>query len=295
MSQTRRKFLRFLGLSSLFIITSPKTFNLYNPRVLVDDDERLCREKFRIFVNAGIKDNALGDIITEIGKSFIDTEYVAGTLDTNPDSERLVTNLTGLDCVTFVENCLTFARCLKQNKTLFDDYKAELERIRYRDGVIDGYASRLHYFTDWIYNNQEKGVVRDISQEIGGVEYTKKIDFMSKHVNSYKQLADKKNLENIKTAEDAINSRTYYYVPKESISVVYSSLKNGDIIATTTTIVGLDVTHTGYVFKGDDGGTYFMHASLKSKKVIISDNQLQDYVMEDSKKTGIIVARPQEL
>ena len=282
-------------LSSLFFITSFTCFNANSLKTLLpDDNEKICNEKFTILVDANVKNNAVGDVITEIGKSFLGTEYVAGTLDVNTNSENLVIDFTGLDCVTFIENCLTFSRCLKQNKTSFEDYKKELEKIRYREGKIEGYGSRLHYFTDWIFNNQEKGIVKDITAEIGGVEYSKKINFMSKHPESYPQLSNKDNFENIKAAEDAINSRTYYFIPKEKISSVYSLLKNGDIIATTTTIPGLDVTHTGYVYKGDDGGTYFLHASLKSKKVIISAKQLQEYVMEDLKKTGIIVARPLE-
>ncbi|MGH2574385.1 MAG: N-acetylmuramoyl-L-alanine amidase-like domain-containing protein, partial [Ignavibacteria bacterium] len=235
------------------------------------------------------------EAISAVGKSFIGTEYVGNTLEVNPTSEKLVINLTGLDCVTFVENCLTFARCLKDNRTSFEDYKKELEKIRYRDGIIDGYVSRLHYFTDWIYNNQEKEIVKDITQEIGGVVYDKKINFMSTHPKSYKKLSVKNNLEQIKNTEEAINSRNYYYIPKDNISPIYDSLQTGDIIGTTTNIPGLDVTHTGFVYKKEDGGTYFMHASLKNKQVIISDNSLADYVGEDSKKTGIIIARPQEV
>jgi hypothetical protein len=118
---------------------------------------------------------------------------------------------------------------------------------------------------------------------------------MSTHTKSYKQLADKTNLDNILTAEEAINSRNLYYIPKNDIHKVYDLLHNGDIIATTTKIEGLDVTHTGYVYKGDDGGTYFMHASSIKKQVIISPEQLEDYIALDSKKTGIMVARPQEV
>ena len=142
------------------------------------------------------------------------------------------------------------------------------------------------------YNNEEKGIVKNITQDIGGVEYNKKINFMSTHTSSYKQLSDKSQIEDIKTAEEAINSRNYYYIPQKSIAKAYDLMQNGDIIATTTKIDGLDVTHTGYVYKGDDGGTYFLHASSKSKQVIISDNQLAGYIAEDSKKTGIMVARP---
>jgi hypothetical protein len=291
--QSRRKFIKTSALSSLFIFGLPGSVNLKNFSFFDDYDEVLCRKKFKAFVDEGVKSLPIGDAIVMIGKSFVGTDYVAGTLDKNM-SEGLVINLTGLDCVTFVENCLTFARCVKQGKTSFDDYKAELKKIRYRDGLIDGYGSRLHYFCDWIYDNEAKGIVKDISAEIGGVAYNKKIDFMTTHTKSYKQLTDDSNLSAIAASEDAINSRYYYYIPTKDISKSYDLMLSGDIIATTTNIGGLDVTHTGYVYK-EGGGTYFMHASSKSKQVIISPEELQEYVASDSKKTGIMVARPLEV
>jgi hypothetical protein len=292
---TRRNFFKSSAVSTLFLYGLVKGIDLNSTPLFFDDyDEVICRKKFKIFIDAGLKDKPIGDVIVEVGKSFIGTDYVAGTLDKSMD-EKLVVNLTGLDCVTFVENCLIFARCVKKGKTSFDDYKKELEKIRYRDGVLDGYASRLHYFSDWIYNNEDKRIVKNITADIGGVSYDKKINFMSTHTKSYKQLADKTNLDNILIAEEAINSHNLYYIPKNDIHKAYDLLQNGDIIATTTKIEGLDVTHTGYVYKGDDGGTYFMHASSIKKQVIISPEQLEDYIGLDSKKTGIMVARPQEV
>lgn len=261
---------------------------------LSDDDEKICIDKFKTFSDAGIIKNSIGAIINYVGKSFLGTEYVAGTLEIN-DEEQLVINFGGLDCVTFVENCLTFGRCLKKNKTSFDDFKDELQSIRYRDGKINGFASRLNYFCDWIYNNEQKGIVKNITKDIGGLIYDKTINFMSKHKKSYKQLSDQSELAMIVMCEQEINTRDLYYIPKKSISKIYDSLQTGDIIATTTTIDGLDVTHTGYVYKGEDGGTYFMHASSKSGEVIISKKSLSDYISEDTKKTGIMVARPQDV
>lgn len=290
---TRRNFIKTSALSAIFLSAVPQSLKLINNVFWDDYDEVLCRKKFKLLLGNEVQKLPIGDVIAEVGKSFIDTDYVAGTLDKNK-SESLVINLTGLDCVTFVENCLVFARCVKQGKTTFDDYKAELKKIRYRDGVINGYSSRLHYFCDWIWDNESKGIVKNITADIGGVSYSKNIDFMSTHTNSYKQLADSAELEGIKASEDAINSRYYYYIPTKDISKSYDLMQTGDIIATTTSIGGLDVTHTGYVYK-EAGGTYFMHASSKSKKVIISGEELQEYVAGDSKKTGIMVARPQDV
>jgi hypothetical protein len=294
MSITRRDFIKQTAVTGLILTGLPALSKDVFTSLFDDYDEVICKKKFKIFVDAGLKSSPFGDAIAEIGKSFLGTDYVAGTLDKETKSEKLVINLTGLDCVTFVENCLTFARCVISGKTSFEDYLAELQKIRYRDGVIDGFASRLNYFCDWIYNNEDKGIVKNITEKLGGVPYKKTINFMSNHVKSYKQLSNSTELEGIKACEEAINSRDYYYIPTSSISKAYDNMKNGDIIATTTNITGLDVTHTGYVYK-DGGGTYFLHASSKSKQVIISSEELQEYVASDSKKTGIMIARPSEV
>jgi len=286
---SRRNFIKTSALSALLLSPLGSLANAKNLSFFDEYDEVLCRKKFKLFVEEGLQDLPIGEVMTKVGESFIGTDYVAGTLDKNM-SESLVVNLQGLDCVTFVENCLVFARCVKLGKTSFDDYKAELKKVRYRGGTIDGYASRLHYFCDWISDNEEKGIVKNITSDIGGVTYNKQINFMSTHTGSYKQLADQSSINGILNAEEAINSRIYYYIPKKDISKAYDGMETGDIIATTTSIGGLDVTHTGLVYK-DGGGTYFMHASSKSKQVIISKNSLADYVSEDSKKTGIMVAR----
>lgn len=290
MKQSRRNFIKTSAVSALVLTGLPAITKSFSPALWDDYDEVLCRKKFKALVADGVQSLPIGDVIAEVGKSFIGTDYVAGTLDKNM-SEGLVINLTGLDCVTFVENCLVFARCIKQGKTSFDDYKAELKKIRYRDGAIDGYSSRLHYFCDWIFDNDAKGIVKNITADIGGVSYNKNIDFMSTHTKSYKQLSNSGELDGIIAAENAINQRYLYYIPTKDISKSYDQMQTGDIIATTTSIGGLDVTHTGYVYK-ETGGTYFMHASSKSKQVIISTEELQDYVASDSKKTGIMVARP---
>ncbi|MBK8554093.1 MAG: DUF1460 domain-containing protein [Ignavibacteria bacterium] len=269
-------------------ISSPNLTNLTNP---ADDYEKMkCTKKLKSF-DASLSSLPLNEVIVEVGKTFIGTPYVAGTLDEDPNSEEVVIRITGLDCVTFVENALTFSRLIKEGKTDFEDYKAELEKIRYRDGKNTGYPSRLHYFTDWIYDNQKKGIVTDITKEIGGVPYLKTIDFMTTHTSSYKQLAnDEASVNEMISIENNINSREINYIPKENVAGIYDKLQNGDIIGITSIIDGLDVAHTGYVYK-QDGYTYLMNASLKDKQVEISGVELQDYLMGNAKQSGIIVAR----
>src|SRR4030067_3263649 len=89
-----------------------------------------------------------------------------------------------------MENAFFFSRLIKKGKTSFEDYKNELTFIRYRDGKIDQYPSRLHYFSDWIYNNQQKGIIKDITEEIGGEQISFSLNFMSTHPDAYKHLKE---------------------------------------------------------------------------------------------------------
>ena len=265
--------------------------NLYNSISAKDDYEKMkCKKKLASF-DTSMKSLPINELIAEVGKTFTGTPYVAGTLDQNPNTEEVVISITGLDCVTFVENCLIFSRLIKEGKTDFEDYKKELEKIRYRNGMNEGYPSRLHYFTDWIYDNEQKGIVTDITKEIGGVPYNKTIDFMTTHRNSYKQLSDnQENFNQMVEVENKINSHQLYYIPKDDIALIYDKLQTGDIVGITSNLDGLDVAHTGYVYK-DGGYTYLMNASLKNKQVEISSMELQDYMINNPKQGGIVVAR----
>lgn len=285
----RREFLKasaILGISSAVLPSLLKAYNISD-----DYEDMKCTKIIKSF-DASIKDKPIDEIIIEVGKSFLATPYVAGTLDVNPNKERLIVHVTGLDCVTFCENSLTIARILKQGKADFDSYKKELEKIRYRDGKIDGYASRLHYFSDWIYDNDKKGIVKDITQEIGGVQYNKTIDFMSTHPDSYTALKNNPDaVAQIQAVENDINSRQLYYIPVDSLPKVFDSLQSGDIVGITSDVGGLDVAHTGIIYK-EDGVPHLLNASLKLKQVVISDGSIQDYIRGNKKQSGIMVCRP---
>ncbi len=257
-----------------------------------DSEIKAVKKKLKSF-DASWSDLEINQIIINVGKSFLGTEYVAGTLDKNTSEEKLVIKISGLDCVTFVENTLAMARIIRKGTVDFDSYKNELTKIRYRNGEIEGYTSRLHYYTDWIYDNEKKGIVTDITKSIGGIPYYKKINFMSSHVNSYKQLSENPEYaDEMKAIEKAMNRRDLYYIKKNEVDNYYDALESGDIIATTTNIEGLDVTHTGFIYK-TKSKTLFLHASITKGEIIISKEELKEYLQSNKKQTGIIVARPQ--
>ena len=124
-------------------------------QVFSPKDVEICQSKFQLAVDKNLAEKPIGDVIVEIGRSFIGTDYLSHGLEKDGD-EQLVINLTGLDCTTFLENSLVLAQCIKKGETSFEDYMNELQLIRYRDGVIDQYPSRLHYFSDWIFDNINK-------------------------------------------------------------------------------------------------------------------------------------------
>jgi len=225
---------------------------------------------------------------------FLNTPYVAGTLEQSDSvKEALVVNLRELDCTTFVENCLALSRTLQLPSPDYDSFLRELQKIRYRKGLINGYASRLHYTTDWIYDNVEKGIFEDITYALGGRKFKPNVYFMSENPQKYLHLAnDSVAVQQIASIEKSINARnTYYYIPKKEIPRRQSLIKNGDIICFTTSISGLDVSHIAIAY-WRNGELTFIHASSTAKKVIVNQQSLIDYCFMIQTCTGIMVLRP---
>lgn len=228
--------------------------------------------------------------IITVGLSFLQTPYVAKTLEIGP-KESLVVNLSGLDCTTFVENVLAFSYLLHSGNTDFNAFTNQLEKIRYRDGVLNGYASRLHYFSDWIANNEKKGYMEDITRDIGGEKSLKTINFMSSHRELYPFLKDDLNYNAIKNSEKLLSEQTLWTLKVEDIIANENKIHNGDIIALTTSIDGLDITHTGLAIFLEDERLHLLHAS-SSGEVKISEEPLSEYLQSVKYNTGIRVARP---
>jgi hypothetical protein len=236
----------------------------------------------------------IGECIGNIALLLLGTEYIAGTLE-GKGPERCRVDLTGLDCVTFFENMLCISRILKQDNTSFDDFKAELTFTRYREGVLTDYTSRLHYTSDWIYDNEKKKVVRNITREIGGEELPLKVSFMSKNPDYYQALKKfPEFIETIAKFEKEISQRKHWYIPQRKIKEAQKHIKTGDIIAFATDKEGLDYGHTGLAYQDETGKIRLLHASQKEKKVLL-DTELHEYTQALETHTGITLARPLEV
>jgi len=257
-------------------------------------DDTTTREAFAAVMQRaeaeGWHQRPFGALVQHVGLSFRGAPYAEGLLDESLE-EHLVVDLKQFDCVTFVEIALAMARGIAAEDYAYDTFTAHLQDQRYRDGQIEGYCSRLHYFTDWIYDNATRGTVTDLTASLGGIPMDDPPTFMGRHRQAYNQLAASDSLyEELLQVEAVIAAQPRYYIPQDQIHEVYAQLQSGDIIALATDIDGLDVSHTGLVYRGPEGTVGLLHASLEDGVKVSPD--LQRYVQNNRRQIGIVVARP---
>ncbi len=253
-------------------------------------DKEILEQVFEAFKDE--KNTPISDLMVKVGTFFKGTPYKAATLEINPDGEKLVINLREMDCTTFAENVLAISRTIKSGNPTFEKFATELQNIRYRDGKIDGYTSRIHYFSDWIFENDRSKIVKSVSKEIGGTIYPKPINFMSTHPGSYLQLKENHELiQKIANQEKEMSARETYFIPEEKIGGIESKLMDGDIVGITSRVEGLDISHVGILIR-KSGRIHLMHASSVANKVIVSEETLEEYLLNSKSVTGIMVVRP---
>lgn len=236
--------------------------------------------------------------IIYFGKKFLGIPYVGHTLE-NGDKEHLIVNLHELDCTTFVETLTALSLCDKSNKRTFADYCMALSKVRFRNGRMTDYTSRLHYFTWWAEDNESLGIVKEIVAETAPFTavQTINIHYMSAHPTLYKHLKNNPEfVSKIKNHEDESNGKKYRYIPKGNLSWGKDSslgiVEDGDIVAMLTDSDSLDTRHIGVAF-WQNGKLHLMHASSLYKKVVMSRETFYDYEKKQSKHTGIRVFRLQ--
>ena len=235
----------------------------------------------------------IDEILQTVSTKLLGATYREGLLDRG-ETEKLFVSLTEFDCVLFVETVLAFSRNLRSPSPSYDNFVEKLQEVRYVNGNLDGYCSRLHYFSEWIRNNQERNIVRDLTSELGGVPLHKTLNFMSSNWQKYPRLKNNEaNYQCILAMEQKLEielrSQPLRYIPSHKIRSIYSLLKAGDIIAVTTDLTGLDATHTGLVYPTANG-IGLIHASPSGYVKVATD--LQRYVEGVDHAIGIMVARP---
>ena len=178
---------------------------------------------------------------------------------------------------------------LRGNYRLLNSGK-NIKFIRYRQGKIDGYASRLHYFTDWIRDNEKKQVLKDVSRLLGGKPCRKKINYMTTHRELYAGLKNETQLGRMLLVEKQLSRKGFHIIGRDKIARLQAGIQQGDIIAFATDQEGLDVAHVGFAQR-QGRHLHLLHASSKEGAVVISKETLGAFLKSNKKFTGIMIAR----
>ena len=229
------------------------------------------------------------------GETFLGRPYVHYTLEGNP-TEQLVVNLQQFDCTTFIETTLALALTDQELTANYRPVQAEpvfrkyLTKIRYRNGQIDGYASRLHYLSDWLRDNERKGFIQDITHEIGGVQVQKDVNYMTSTMHKYPALSDPLVYRQMAQVQTDISRHPFWFIRKNQFRAIEPKLREGDIVLLTAARPGLDTRHVGYA-TWRNGRVYLLHASSDHHKVVITSQPLADYLLSNKRLSGVRVAR----
>lgn len=275
---------------SLLLFLTVVGFHMKAQTVVCEAQDRVLMDS--VFAKAkreNWKDLPSAQLMDTLAVQFLGTPYVSKTLEAT-GGEKLVVNFTGVDCTTFMETVLALAVVIKKDQADYQSYVNIIESIRYREGIMRGYASRLHYLSEWIRDNEQKGYITDMTKRLKGIYYPKHINFMSTHRSSYKQLEHDSVYQSIKTVEDSNNTHRLVYIPTGHIKAIEHVLHAGDIVGITTTIKGLDVVHVGLVHRVGKR-VHLLHASSDKKKVVVSKLPLVDYLNAHKIQTGVFIAR----
>ncbi len=252
----------------------------------------------------------LGTVTQMIGESFLGSEYKANLLDRSPSQpagrEQLIASLQQFDCVLFLETAIALAQTVQQptqspeqaEQTFFEF----LQRYRYRNGINNDYCNRLHYFSDWISENDRRGLVQNMGKTLSGIPLGGSLSFMSQNWHKYPVLTAHPEFKTcIAQAEAQLNTQTVFYIPTQEIQAHYAQIQPGDVIGIVTSVPGLDTTHSGIAYAAlDPEDTQpkrqkptrigLLHAAARSGVKISPD--LQRFVSQVNGAIGIMIARP---
>lgn len=225
---------------------------------------------------------------------MLGTPYASGTLEAGIE-ERLIVRTDSVDCTTFVETVLALTLAERDGMLTYSRFKYRLRQIRYRGGIIDGYASRLHYFSDWVCDNERKGILEERTCSIGGKTQYITLNFMTMHPDSYPALKnDISQVGRMKRVESRWQHRRVCYIPKSKLNKKTEELgiHNGDILAFTTSVGGLDVVHMGFACRVGEN-IHLLHASSEKGEVVLDiARTLFEYSVSKRTHTGIRVVSP---
>jgi Protein of unknown function (DUF1460) len=258
--------------------------------------------KYQTLIERGLAGNwgelPVGDRTTKIGLALVGTPYRNYTLELDDRIEAPSVNMAGMDCWTFFEIALGTARALKASASPTpQDLLRMIELDRYRGGRCNGvFTSRLHYLEQWLYDNQSRGLVRNVTPTLPGARRLKRdMREMSAFWRSSRQLrANPALVPELARIERQLSRRGIWYVPKRKVPAAEKYLRNGDIVCIVTTWPRGYTSHVGIAYRDDNGILRLVHASKNAGGVIV-DSRLSTYLNRYSSHAGIMVARPNDV
>src|SRR5256886_15198396 len=241
----------------------------------------------------------VGERTAAVGQALVGTRYRHFTLEIDNRIESPSVNFQGVDCWTFFEIALGFSRMLNEPESNWTPERLlhYIELDRYRGGECTGeYLSRLHYLEDWLYDNDRRGLVEDLTRNLGGRSVPHSAREMSVGWRHYRYLAANRSLLGpLARMEANVSSRPLYEIPKKQVAKIEPKLHSGDIIG----IISRDrsgvysTAHVGLALRTGDGVLHFMHASSPSNygRVIV-EAELSNYLNRYRSDSGILLGRP---
>ena len=241
----------------------------------------------------------IGERTAVVGQALVGTRYKSFTLEIDNRIESPSVNFNGMDCWTFFEIALGFARMLEEPEANWTPERLlhYIEIDRYRDGECTGeYLSRLHYLEDWLADNNRRGLVEDLTSQLGGVSVPHSAREMTQGWRHYRYLAKNRSLLGpLARMEARVSARPLYQIPKSRVASIESRLRTGDVIGIISHDRGglYSTSHVGLALRTSDGVLHFMHASAPHNYAhVVVDARLSSYLARYHTDTGILVARP---
>jgi hypothetical protein len=232
-----------------------------------------------------------GDLIVRAARVQLGKPY-----ELTPEGDGVETLRVALDrfeCVSLVETTLAVTRCVWRANPDAACFLRELEAWRYRGGHLVDFASRLHYFPDWIDDNERRGRVRVMTDELGGEPARFVVDYMSRHRALYPPMKDDAVLATISAIESRLSATDLVVIPRDRILGMQRRLENGDVIAIVSDLhPGVAVGHAGFVDLGPHGLPRLLHAASFQKRVLVTAQGLADYMLRRQDRRAISVVRP---
>ncbi len=206
--------------------------------------------------------------------------------------ERLKVDLARFDCLSIIDSSLAVAGCAWLQEPTEACFVRELVATRYRNGVMGGFPSRLHYFEDWLDNNRARNRLDERTGLLGGVLLRRRFFYMSEHGHRFPAMADPPSRDAIALTEARLSTQTYRVIVRSSIREQLSNLQNGDLVGVVTRRPGRLIGHVGLALRDKQGSTRLLHASSHHQRVIVTATSIADYILRRPERWGIIVARP---